>query len=68
MIRPVSFGFNEQTAGSNAFQNREAISNNAQQKALAEFNGFVHILRENGVNVTVIDDQRAAYAWFYFPQ
>jgi len=56
MIRPVSFGFNEQTAGSNAFQNRDDNNREAQRKALKEFNGFVHTLRENGVNVTVIDD------------
>ncbi|MDN5284826.1 MAG: amidinotransferase [Mucilaginibacter sp.] len=56
MIRPVSFGFNEQTAGSNAFQNRDADQQAVQDKALAEFDGFVKTLKENGVNVTVIDD------------
>lgn len=56
MIRPVSFGFNEQTAGSNAFQNRDANQLAVQDKALAEFDGFVKILKENGVNVTVVDD------------
>ncbi|WPU96858.1 arginine deiminase-related protein [Mucilaginibacter sabulilitoris] len=56
MIRPVSFGFNEQTADSNAFQNRDADQQAVQDKALAEFNGFVNTLKENGVSVTVIDD------------
>jgi hypothetical protein len=56
MIRPVSFGFNEQTAGSNAFQNRDADQQAVQDKALTEFDGFVKTLRENGVDVTVIDD------------
>ncbi|WP_235953940.1 citrulline utilization hydrolase CtlX [Mucilaginibacter inviolabilis] len=56
MIRPVSFGFNEQTAGSNAFQNRDADQQAVQDKALTEFNGFVKTLKENGVNVTVVDD------------
>jgi hypothetical protein len=57
MIRPVSFGFNEQTAGSNAFQNRNDENNSGvQEKALKEFDGFVNVLRNNGVNVTVIDD------------
>ncbi len=55
MIRPVSFGFNEQTAGSNAFQNRDA-NQQVQARALKEFDGFVQILQDNGVNVTVIDD------------
>ncbi|RVU00756.1 amidinotransferase [Mucilaginibacter limnophilus] len=56
MIRPVNFGFNEQTAESNAFQNREGVKDDVQQKALQEFNGFVDILRQNGVRVTVVDD------------
>ena len=56
MIRPVNFGFNEQTAGSNAFQNHDADQQAVQDKALAEFDGFVKILQENGVNVTVVDD------------
>jgi len=58
MIRPVNFGFNEQTAGSNAFQNRDDNNREVQEKALKEFNSFVHILRVNGVNVTVIDDTK----------
>jgi len=56
MIRPVNFGFNEQTAESNAFQNRSDDQRKVQDKALQEFNNFVEILRQNGVNVTVIDD------------
>ncbi|WP_259069704.1 citrulline utilization hydrolase CtlX [Mucilaginibacter sp. X4EP1] len=56
MIRPVSFGFNEETAGSNAFQNRDAVKNDANERAQLEFDGMVNILRENGVEVTVIDD------------
>jgi hypothetical protein len=56
MIRPVNFGFNEQTAGSNAFQNRNAELQDVQDKALKEFDGFVNVLRDNGVEVIVIDD------------
>jgi len=56
MIRPVNFVFNEQTAGSNAFQNRNAEQQRVQDKALEEFDRFVNILRENGVEVIVIDD------------
>src|ERR1700760_4145697 len=55
MIRPVNFGFNEQTAGSNAFQNRDAAQQQVQDNALKEFDSFVDILRENGVEVIVID-------------
>ncbi|MBW4889533.1 amidinotransferase [Mucilaginibacter sp. HMF5004] len=56
MIRPVSFGFNEQTAGSNAFQVRSSEQLHVQQKALAEFDTFVDKLRANGIDVIVIDD------------
>lgn len=55
MIRPVDFKFNEQTAGDNKFQ-VAGEQENVQQQALAEFDSFVDILRENGVDVTVIND------------
>ncbi|MGV3546485.1 MAG: citrulline utilization hydrolase CtlX [Pedobacter sp.] len=55
MIRPVDFKFNEQTAGDNKFQ-VAGEQENVQQQALAEFDGFVGILRENGVDVTVVND------------
>src|SRR6201993_4208643 len=56
MIRPVNFGFNEQTAGSNAFQNRNAEQQQVQDKALKEFDALVNVLRRNGVEVIVVDD------------
>ena len=56
MIRPVNFVFNEQTAGSNAFQNRNTEQQRVQANALQEFDRFVNVLRENGVEVIVIDD------------
>lgn len=55
MIRPVDFKFNEQTAGNNKFQQASA-QDDVQAQALKEFDGFVNLLRENGVNVTVVDD------------
>ena len=55
MIRPVNFMFNEQTAGNNKFQQASEQSE-LQQHALIEFDGFVKMLRTNGVDVTVIDD------------
>jgi len=61
MIRPVNFGFNEQTAGSNAFQNRNAEQQQVQNKALKEFDNLVNILRENDVEVIVIDDTIAPH-------
>ncbi|MDT3401407.1 citrulline utilization hydrolase CtlX [Mucilaginibacter terrae] len=56
MIRPASFGFNEQTAESNAFQQKDAGLLQVQQKALQEFDDFVEILRAKGVDVTVVND------------
>src|ERR1700742_4282033 len=59
MIRPVNFSFNAETAVNNAFQS--AATNDAQQKALEEFEGFAALLKNNGVDVTVIDDTPDPY-------
>ena len=61
MIRPVNFGFNEETAGSNAFQNRDADKIGVNEKAQQEFDRMVSTLRANGVDVTVIDDTPEPY-------
>jgi hypothetical protein len=58
MIRPVNFGFNEQTAGSNAFQNRDVAQQQVQDKALKEFDNLVELLQDNGVEVIVVDDTK----------
>jgi hypothetical protein len=58
MIRPVRFAFNEQTAGSNAFQDPEALKASAtvQEKALLEFDHMAEGLRNHGIDVTVVED------------
>jgi hypothetical protein len=56
MIRPVRFSFNEQTAESNAFQQSTAKAGDTHEKAVQEFDGFVEMLRKNGVQVWVVDD------------
>lgn len=56
MIRPASFGFNEQTAESNAFQQNSTNLQQVQQKVAQEFNNFAALLGSKSVNVTVIDD------------
>jgi hypothetical protein len=61
MIRPVNFGYNEETAGSNAFQKRDADNQAVQEMALREFNNMVTALCENGVDVTVVDDTAEPY-------
>ncbi len=55
MIRPVNFGFNEQTSGNNAFQVR-GDEENARAKAVKEFDEFAELLRSNGVELFVIED------------
>ncbi|MDO3641121.1 citrulline utilization hydrolase CtlX [Mucilaginibacter sp. L3T2-6] len=61
MIRPVNFGFNEETAGSNAFQNRNAAKDGVNEKAQQEFDRMVNTLRGEGVDVTVVDDTPEPY-------
>lgn len=61
MIRPVNFGFNEETAASNAFQNRNAARDGVNEKAQQEFDHMVNTLRSNGVDVTVVDDTCEPY-------
>ena len=58
MIRPVKFGFNEQTAGSNSFQNtaNEAEAATVQQKALEEFDAFSDLLISSGIDVLIYND------------
>ena len=59
MIRPVNFGFNQETAESNTFQNAEFGEQNkekSQQIATREFDEMVEQLRKSGVNIIVIDD------------
>src|ERR1700761_3281783 len=60
MIRPVNFSFNAETAVNNSFQVAGAAEN-AQLKALEEFENFAALLRDNGVDVTVIDDTPEPY-------
>ena len=60
MIKPVSFGFNAETAVNNAFQTKSAETN-IQQNALIEFNDFVTLLQNNGVDVTVVEDTALPY-------
>lgn len=57
MVRPASFGFNLQTAATNAFQTAETESEHSvKTKALEEFDRMVDILSSNDVEVIVVDD------------
>lgn len=59
MIRPVNFTFNAETAVNNAFQSTH--DQNAQEVALLEFNNFVKLLQQNGIDVTVVEDTNDPY-------
>ena len=59
MIRPVRFGFNEQTAVTNAFQDVKLAAQTkdlAQEDAQREFDEMVLHLKAVGVDVIVIED------------
>ena len=57
MIRPATFGFNPETALNNYFQSQSSLTKEQiQQAALAEFDSMVKLLREQHINVSVIDD------------
>ena len=59
MVRPVRFAFNEETAASNAFQQKSKSQEEAeriQRQAVKEFDDYVALLRENGVSVEVVQD------------
>ncbi|SFF18057.1 hypothetical protein SAMN04488541_101910 [Thermoflexibacter ruber] len=57
MVRPVRFTYNAQTALTNTFQNNaSADAEQTQNLALAEFDGFVKILKDNGVEVIQVFD------------
>lgn len=60
MIRPVQFGYNPETAVNNAFQVKQS-QEDVQEKALKEFDAFVEELRNNGVDVTVVNDTPAPH-------
>ena len=58
MVRPASFGYNEETASTNYFQNK--ITSSAIPSAvLKEFDDMVLLLRNNGIDVIVINDTGA---------
>jgi len=66
MIRPAHFGYNAQTAPSNAFQ-REPGADGAYEaghildNALREFDAFAQLLTDHGVTVTVASDDASVF-------
>lgn len=57
MVRPANFGFNPETAENNFYQKQDSRTpEEIRQLARTEFDGFVAMLRDQGVHVLVIDD------------
>ena len=57
MIRPARFESNPLTAASNRFQGKtQATPDEQQDLAQSEFSGLVDALRDNGIEVIVVDD------------
>ncbi len=57
MVRPANFGFNEETAANNFYQQQDQrTSLEIRDLARKEFDGFVSLLRDQGVNVEVVED------------
>lgn len=58
MVRPANFGYNEETAVNNAFQQKNEGESPGQikEKALKEFDQMVATLQQNGIHVLVAED------------
>lgn len=62
MVRPICFGFNEETAVNNHYQKKDSASNNEiQTKALAEFDEMVIKLKNIGIDVKILQDTKKPY-------
>jgi hypothetical protein len=65
LIRPTGFGFDPETADSNAFQRTLAVQD-VKRQAAEEFDGLLDALRTCGIGITVLDpvDRNAPNAVF----
>ena len=60
MIKPSSFGYNEDTSKDNFFQSKvdNMSDNEIQFAAIDEFENMCSILRDNGINIIVCENER----------
>ena len=61
MIRPINFGYNEETAQDNHYQIKDSIIKNSNKSAQKEFDNMVNNLRQNGISVHVFQDDEKDY-------
>ena len=61
MIKPSSFGFNEDTSKDNFFQSKvdNMSDNEIQLAAIDEFENMCSMLRENGINIIVCENDKS---------
>ena len=61
MIKPSSFGYNEDTSKDNFFQSKfdNMTDNEIQFAAIDEFENMCSILRENGINIIVCENDKS---------
>lgn len=58
MVRPAHFGFNAETASSNAFQQEQNTNAGVVKKAaIKEFDAMVDLLRKNEIELIVVQDK-----------
>ncbi len=60
MIKPVNFSFNAETAVNNSFQ-IPSEEKDVQEKARLEFESFIQKLKDNNIDVTVVEDTTDPY-------
>lgn len=56
LVRPASFGYNPETASSNAFQKHSGDTKKVQRKALIEFDEVINVLSEKNIANIVVED------------
>ena len=61
MIRPINFGYNEETALDNHYQIKDSIIKNSNKSAQNEFDNMVKNLKQNGISVHVFQDDENDY-------
>lgn len=62
MVKPIQFGYNDETAVNNYYQKQDGNSAaEIQKKALAEFEAMVRSLEGEGIEVKVLEDTKDPY-------
>lgn len=57
LVKPANFGYNTETAASNAFQQTTSADSKAiAQQAIQEFEQMAQRLSDKGINVTIVED------------